>query len=264
MNGFRSPVAGSRSVPQVLEVRGLRLARGRRQILCGVDLGVERAEIVALMGLSGSGKTTILRSVAGLERFDAGEIVVDGAVLSGGMAPAVARRALHGKVGMVFQFHYLFEHLSALDNVCLAPLHVQRLPRQRVEQRAKELLDHLGIGHRATAFPRELSGGEAQRAAIARALAVDPPLLLLDEPTASLDPARCHELGETLRSLAAEGRTLVMTSHDDEFVEEFATRVVVLADGCVVEAGIPREVLTNPQHAATRAFLQLGRKDKAR
>ena len=248
----------------VLDIRGLRLARGTREILCGVDVSVERGEIVALMGLSGSGKTTILRSVAGLERFDAGEIVVDGTLLSGGTKPSDARRTLHGKVGMVFQFHFLFEHLSALDNVCLAPVHVQRQPRDRAQQRAKALLEHLGIGHRASAFPRELSGGEAQRAAIARALAVDPPLLLLDEPTASLDPARCHELGETLRSLASEGRTLVMTSHDDEFVEEFATRVVVLADGCVVEAGAPREVLSNPQHAATQALLQVGRTEKRR
>ena len=246
----------------VLEVRALRMSRGPRQILCGVDLSVARGEIVALMGLSGSGKTTILRSIAGLERFDAGEIVVDGVKLSGGMTPSVVRKALHGKVGMVFQFHFLFEHLSAVDNVCLAPVHVHRVPRARAEQRAKDLLESLGVGHRATAFPRELSGGEAQRTAIARALAVDPPLLLLDEPTASLDPARCHELGVTLRSLAAEGRTLLMTSHDDEFVEEFATRAIVLADGCVVEAGAPKDVLSNPQHDATRALLQIGREEK--
>jgi polar amino acid transport system ATP-binding protein len=246
----------------VLEVRGLEMSRGARQILCGLDLTVERGEIVALMGLSGSGKTTVLRSIAGLERFDGGEIVVDGARLSGGMPHGVARKALHGKVGMVFQFHFLFEHLSAIDNVCLAPVHVHRMPRARAEQLALGLFEKLGIAHRASAFPRELSGGEAQRAAIARALAVDPPLLLLDEPTASLDPARCHELGVTLGALAADDRTLVMTSHDDEFVEQFATRVIVLADGCVVEAGDPREVLTNPRHDATRALLQFGREEK--
>jgi len=241
----------------ILDVRGLALARGTRQILRGVDLEVRQGEVVALMGLSGSGKTTILRSIAGLERFDGGEIRVDTVTLQPRVDPRVTRRALHQKVGMVFQFHFLFEHLSALDNVCLAPVHVQRTVRPNAETRARSLLDHLGVGHRAGAFPRELSGGEAQRVAIARALAVDPPLLLMDEPTASLDPARCAELGATLRQLASEGRTLVMTSHDDEFVEEFASRVVVLADGEVVEAGSPSTVLTNPQHAATRALLQV-------
>jgi ABC-type polar amino acid transport system ATPase subunit len=209
------------------------------------------------MGLSGSGKTTILRSVAGLERFDAGEIVVDGTVLSGGMAPGVARRALHGKVGMVFQFHYLFEHLCAIDNVTLAPTHVQRVTLGEARSRAQALLDQLGVGHRAEALPRELSGGEAQRVAIARALAVDPPLLLLDEPTASLDPARRSDLGDSLRQLARSGRALVMTSHDDDFVREFAARVVVLANGEVVEEGDPHDVLTNPKHPATRELLQV-------
>jgi ABC-type polar amino acid transport system ATPase subunit len=241
----------------VLRVHALELARGDRAILRGVSLSVERGEVVALMGLSGSGKTTILRSVAGLEPFDAGEIDVETATLERRMSPSLARRALHQRVGMVFQFHFLFDHLSALDNVCLAPVHVQRSARGAAEQRARELLEHLGVGHRAAAFPRELSGGEAQRVAIARALAVNPPLLLLDEPTASLDPARCAELGRTLRHLAGDGRTLVMTSHDDEFVEEFATRGVVLAGGVVVEAGTPGDVLRNPQHPETRRLLQV-------
>ena len=241
----------------ILDVRGLELARGTRQILRGVDIGVRRGEVVALMGLSGSGKTTILRSIAGLERFDGGEIRVDAVTLQPRVDPRQTRRALHQKVGMVFQFHFLFEHLSALDNVCLAPVHVQRAARAQVETRARSLLEDLGVGHRVSAFPRELSGGEAQRVALARALAVDPPVLLMDEPTASLDPARCAELGATLRQLAFEGRTLVMTSHDDEFVAEFASRVVVLADGAVVESGDPKTVLANPQHAATRALLQV-------
>ena len=241
----------------VLSVRELQLSRGTRAILQGVSVSVSRGEIVALMGLSGSGKTTILRSVAGLEPFDAGEIDVDTVTLRRHMSPRLARRALHQRVGMVFQFHFLFDHLSALDNVCLAPLHVQRVARGTAVTRARELLDHLGVGHRAGAFPRELSGGEAQRVAIARALAVNPPLLLLDEPTASLDPARCAELGRTLQRLASDGRTLVMTSHDDEFVEQFATRLVVLAGGVVVEAGVPGEVLRNPQHPETRRLLQV-------
>jgi ABC-type polar amino acid transport system ATPase subunit len=240
----------------VLQVRDLRLARGAREILRSVSLSVTRGEIVALMGLSGSGKTTILRSVAGLESFDDGAIDVDTVTVPARTDVRVARRALHQKVGMVFQFHFLFEHLSALDNVCLAPVHVQRASRADAEARARQLLDHLGVSHRVDAYPRELSGGEAQRVAIARALAVDPPLLLLDEPTASLDPARCSELGRTLQQLANDGRTLVMTSHDDEFVEQFATRVFVLADGRVVEEGPAGTVLRNPTHPHTRALLQ--------
>ena len=223
-----------------LTVRGLHLRRGAREILRGVDLHAGKGELVALMGLSGSGKTTILRVIAGLEAADAGEVTA-------------------AKTGMVFQFHYLFEHLSAIDNVTLAPVHVQQLPLTEARTRGQSLLDQLGVGHRALALPRELSGGEAQRVAIARALAVDPPLLLLDEPTASLDPARRNDLGDSLKALARSGRALVMTSHDDDFVREFASRVVVLASGEVVEQGDPHQVLTSPQHPATRELLQIER-----
>jgi len=240
----------------VMEVRDLRLKRGSRDILCGVNIAVARGEMLALMGLSGSGKTTILRTVAGLEGFHGGDVLVDGVARP---ARIGARRDLDRKVGMVFQFHFLFEHLTAIHNVWLAPVHVHRQPRPEAERRAQTLLDELGVGHRAQALPRELSGGEAQRVAIARALAVDPPLLLMDEPTASLDPARRNELGETLQALASQGRTLVMTSHDDDFVRDYATRVVVLSQGCVVEEGNPREVLSNPQHPATRELLQVER-----
>lgn len=223
-----------------LIVRDLHLTRGNRAILKGVNLDARAGEMVALMGRSGSGKTTILRVIAGLDTPDSGQVTA-------------------GKVGMVFQFHHLFEHLSALDNVTLAPRHVSGVATAEAQRRARGLLDQLGVGHRAGALPRELSGGEAQRVAIARALAVDPPLLLLDEPTASLDPARKNDLGDVLRALAASGRALVMASHDDDFVRQHATRVVVLADGIVVEQGEPRTVLDHPQHAATRELLQMER-----
>ena len=198
---------------EALTVEGLALRRGAREILRGVSFTAARGEIVVLMGASGSGKTTILRCIAGLETPDAGLV-----------------RA--GRCGMVFQFHSLFEHLSALDNVTLAPIHVGRMSRADSEQRARRLLDELGVGHRAGALPRELSGGEAQRVAIARALAMDPPLLLMDEPTASLDPARRADLAATLRQLADGGRALVLTSHDEDFVERLAgARVLRIADG---------------------------------
>lgn len=245
----------------VLHVRGLRLKRGSREILSGVDLEAARGELVVLMGLSGSGKSTILRSIAGLEPFDAGSIDVDGVALVAGprLSPSVLA-PLRRKIGMVFQFHALFEHLSALDNVCLAPVHVQGLSRDEAVARARTLLDKLGVGGRAAALPRELSGGEAQRVAIARSLAMDPPLLLLDEPTASLDPARRTELGASLRALAANGRSLVLTSHDVDFVRDHATRVIILAEGRVAQAGDPHTVLDTPSHPATRALLR--RQDK--
>ena len=219
----------------VLRTERLHLSRGKRPILTGVTLDVARGELVALMGPSGSGKTTILRAVAGLERFDTGTIVVDGVSLAGGApVPAPTLRQLRRKVGMVFQFHCLFEHLSALSNICLAPVHAHGMAPAAAAKRGRELLAAFGVEHRATAYPRELSGGEAQRVAIARALAVDPPVLLMDEPTASLDPERRVELGELLQGLLRQQRTLVVSTHDEEFAREFATRIIRLRDGVVV------------------------------
>jgi len=217
----------------VLRAAGVHLRRGPRPILSGVALDVERGELVALMGPSGSGKTTILRAVAGLETFDAGTILVDGVTLTGGTIPAATLRQLRRKVGMVLQFQCLFEHLSALANVCLAPVHAHGVAPPDAARRGRELLTAFGVEHRANAYPRELSGGEAQRVAIARALAVDPPLLLMDEPTASLDPERRGELGELLLGLLRQQRTLVVATHDEEFARAFATRVVRLRDGIV-------------------------------
>ena len=220
----------------VLHVTDLHLRRGTRPVLSGVSLTVCRGELVAIMGPSGSGKTSILRTVAGLERFHAGRIAVDGVVLGGGAdLPSATLRELHRKVGMVFQFHCLFEHLSAIDNVCLAPVHAFGVMAPEARRRGLELLAGFGVEHRAAALPRHLSGGEAQRVAIARALAVDPPLLLMDEPTASLDPQRRTELGALLQELQRQHRTLVIATHDEDFAREWATRLVRLRDGHVCE-----------------------------
>jgi ABC-type polar amino acid transport system ATPase subunit len=218
----------------VLAVRDLAVRRGTRHVVRGLSLDVARGEILAVMGASGAGKTSVLRAVAGLDQIAGGSVTIDGLRLSAGPLPrGEALRELHRRVGMVFQFHHLFEHLTALHNVWLALVHVQRQTQAEAEHKARALLDHLGVGARADAVPRELSGGEAQRVAIARALAVGPPLFLMDEPTASLDPGRRGELAVTLRQLASEGRTIVVATHDEEFAGACAHRMLIMEDGRV-------------------------------
>ena len=197
----------------VLDVRSLVVRRGGQTIVSDASFAASRGEIVVLMGASGAGKTTILRAIAGLDPIVTGTV------------------STPRPVGMVFQFHHLFANMSARENVWLAPVHVFKRPRLEAEQRAQELLVSLGVGHRASARPHELSGGEAQRVAIARALAIEPQVLLMDEPTASLDPARRGDLAATLRRLATEARTIVVATHDAEFARACAHRVLHVTDG---------------------------------
>lgn len=219
-----------------IEVRDLHLARGARVVLAGASFHARRGEVLVLMGASGSGKTTLLRTLAGLEPFDRGRVVVEGVPVPAGRPTAAVLRLLSRQVGMVFQFHCLFEHLPVLQNVWLAPVHVQGIRRAEAEGRARELLKSLDVDHRALALPRELSGGEAQRVAIARALATDPPVLLMDEPTASLDAARKDELAMVMRSLVSDGRrTLVIATHDDDFARDVATRLLDVRNGTVTD-----------------------------
>ena len=213
----------------VLNVESIRVSRGGRTVVRAMTFGADRGELVALMGSSGSGKTSVLRAIAGLDPIDEGRIEVDG--LSIGPRQTMhgeALRALHQRVSVVFQFHHLFANMDALSNVMLAPVHVLKQPRDEARRRARELLASLGVEHRSLALPHQLSGGEAQRVAIARALAVNPPVLLMDEPTASLDPARRGELAATLRTLASEGRTIVVATHDEEFVRTCVHRIVTI------------------------------------
>jgi len=222
-------------VSEMLCVRGLEVTRGGALVLRGVDLDVAPGEICALMGESGAGKSTVLRAIAALQPFDAGTVKAGGFELrSGGLPPESKLTGLRRRVGMVFQAHSLFEHLSALDNVTLGPIHALGWTRTRAESTATALLESLGVAHRAAAYPRQLSGGEAQRVAIARALAPDPTILLMDEPTSALDPSRRGALGETLRALAGQGRALLVATHDLEFARSWADRTLVLAAGRVV------------------------------
>jgi ABC-type polar amino acid transport system ATPase subunit len=218
----------------VLEVQRLLVRRGGQILVSDASFSVLPGEIVALMGPSGSGKTTILRAVAGLDPID------DGRVRVGGLPVHIPRarrspRGLHRQVGMVFQFHHLFDHLNVLDNVCLAPMHVLGVTRSDAERRALELLSMVGVDRRTAAFPHELSGGEAQRVAIARALAVNPPLLLLDEPTASLDEVRRDHLAGILRRLTSNGRAVLLSTHDAPFARSCADRVLAIDGGRVAE-----------------------------
>ena len=225
-----------------LDVRNVTVHRGGRPVLDGVTFAAGGGELVALMGVSGSGKTTVLRAVAGLDPIAEGTIEVGGVRLMPGRVPRTgAGRML--SVGIVFQCHHLFAHLSALENVSLAPVHVLRRSRAEAQRHAAELLDMLGVGARASARPHELSGGEAQRVAIARALAVEPSVLLMDEPTASLDRARRDDLAGTLAKLARDGRTVIVATHDGDFVRACAHRAMLLEHGRIVSEGTPSDIL---------------------
>ena len=226
-----------------LDVRDVGIERGGRRVLAGITFAARRGEVVALMGVSGTGKTSLLRAISGLDPIAAGEILVGGVHLRPGRAPRLPE--LYRSVSMVFQFHHLFSHMTALQNVCLAPVHVLRESPVAAERRACALLEMLGVSERAGAFPHELSGGEAQRVAVARALAVDPGVLLMDEPTASLDQARRSELASTLQQLAHQGRTVVVATHDREFVHACGHRAVMLDDGRISCEGLPAEVLAD-------------------
>lgn len=222
----------SAPLPAALAIRGLGVRRGGREVLRSVNLTVAAGEVCAVMGESGAGKTTILRVVAALEPFSAGTVEVGDVVLRPGPVPPQSRlAALRAKVGMVAQGNALFEHLGAAANVALALRHVHGWEPRRASARAGELLEALGVGRRADALPAQLSGGEAQRVAIARALAPGPVLLLMDESTSALDPARRDALALTVRTLADARRALLIATHDASFAEACADRVVKLADG---------------------------------
>jgi polar amino acid transport system ATP-binding protein len=242
-----------------VKVEDLRKAHGARQVLRGIDAHVDEGETIALVGPSGGGKSTFLRCLNGLTSFDAGAVRVAGVELRARTAPdAPQLRALRARVGMVFQSLNLFPHLTALENVALAPVHVRGEPHAKARTRAAELLARVGLGDRGDARPAQLSGGQQQRVAIARALAMDPEVLLLDEPTSALDPQMRGEVLGVLRDIARTGMTMLVVTHEMGFARGVASRIWVFDDGRLVEDGPPAQVCDSPRSERARAFFAHG------
>lgn len=235
---------------------------GALQVLKGVTLEIGRGEVLCMVGPSGSGKSTFLRCINHLEQVNAGRLYVDGELIGyrqrgNKLHEMPAREAARQRrdIGMVFQHFNLFPHRTALENVVEAPIHVKRVKRDEAIARARDLLDQVGLSAKADAYPAQLSGGQQQRVAIARALAMTPKLMLFDEPTSALDPELVGEVLEVMKKLAAEGMTMVVVTHEMGFAREVANHLVFMDGGVVVESGPPREVLSNPKHERTKAFL---------
>ncbi|MGY1900228.1 amino acid ABC transporter ATP-binding protein [Nocardia gipuzkoensis] len=235
---------------------------GALQVLKGVSLEVGRGEVMCLIGPSGSGKSTFLRCINHLEQVNAGRLYVDGEIVgyrekSGKLYEMHPREAAKQRreIGMVFQHFNLFPHRTALENIIEAPTQVKKVRKADALTRARELLDRVGLADKANAYPAQLSGGQQQRVAIARALAMDPKLMLFDEPTSALDPELVGEVLTVMRELARSGMTMVVVTHEMGFAREVADQLVFMDAGVVVEAGPPRELLADPRHDRTKAFL---------
>jgi polar amino acid transport system ATP-binding protein len=249
------------SVPMV-EASRVSKSFGSNQVLKSISLTVNRGEVLCLVGPSGSGKSTFLRCINHLERVDAGRLRVDG-TLVGYREKGDKLLELHPReaalqrreIGMVFQRFNLFPHMTALENVIEAPIRVNRVSRADAIRRGNELLARVGLADKGSAYPAHLSGGQQQRVAIARALAMDPKLMLFDEPTSALDPELVGEVLDVMKQLAQEGMTMIVVTHEMGFAREVADSLVFMDGGVVVEAGDPREVLSNPRHERTKAFL---------
>jgi len=245
---------------KVLDVAGVSKRFGALEVLSDISFQVERGETVCVLGPSGSGKSTLLRCINWLERPDAGQIYLNGTEIGiNGAGVVMSDRELsriRTRIGMVFQHFALWPHLTVLQNVMAAPLYVQKRPRAAVRQAAEALLDKVGLADKRDAFPAQLSGGQKQRVGIARALAVEPELLLFDEPTSALDPELVGEVVRVMRDLARDGMTMVIVTHEMGFARDAATRIVFLDRGRIVETGTPAQFFAAPATDRARQFLQ--------
>jgi polar amino acid transport system ATP-binding protein len=235
-----------------LDIKGVTKSYGQTPVLRGIDLSVEQHQVVCLIGASGSGKSTLLRCVNGLEPIEAGDIWLDGDVVSG---EGVDLDRLRRDVGIVFQSFNLFPHMSVLENVTLAPRKIRGTAREQARERGLELLRRVGLAEKADSYPDQLSGGQQQRVAIVRAMAMEPRVLLLDEITSALDPELVAEVLDIVRELADDGLTMLLATHEMSFANEVADTVCFLDQGVILEQGPPEQIFRAPEQERTRAFL---------
>jgi polar amino acid transport system ATP-binding protein len=246
----------------MVKAEGVRKSFGRQEVLSGIDLEVQPGEVLCLLGPSGSGKSTFLRCINHLEKINAGRLSVDGELVGyrqvGTKLHELREGEIAGKraeIGMVFQHFNLFGHMTALENVTCAPINVKGVSRGEAKVKGRELLGRVGLAEKLDSYPSQLSGGQQQRVAIARALAMEPKLMLFDEPTSALDPELVGDVLAAMQQLARDGMTMIVVTHEMGFAREVADKVVFMDAGAVVESGPPAEVLSNPRHERTRAFL---------
>jgi len=246
----------------MVKAEGVHKRFGRLEVLKGIDLEVQRGEVMCMLGPSGSGKSTFLRCINHLEKINSGRLSVDGELVgyreAGGKLHELHEKEVARKraeIGMVFQHFNLFPHMTALENVTLAPTRVLNVSRDEARTRATEVLSRVGLGDKLDTYPVALSGGQQQRVAIARALAMQPKLMLFDEPTSALDPELVGDVLDAIRQLASDGMTMIVVTHEMGFAREVADTAVFMDEGAVVESGSPDQVLVNPRHERTRAFL---------
>jgi polar amino acid transport system ATP-binding protein len=236
-----------------IELSGIEKSYSNHQVLKGIDLDVEKHQVVTLIGASGSGKSTLLRCINALETIDSGTVSVDGDVVSG---PGVDLDRLRRKVGMVFQSFNLFPHMTVEDNIAVGPVRLLGEDREAALRRARELLERVNLDHRARYYPDQLSGGQQQRVAIVRAIAMRPEALLLDEITSALDPELVAEVLNIVRDLARDGMTMILATHEMQFAREVSDVVVFLEQGKLLEKGPPAQIFGEPKEERTRAFLK--------
>ena len=236
----------------IVRIKDLHKSYGDLEVLRGIDIDVHRGEVVVVLGPSGSGKSTMLRCVNLLEKPTSGQIIFEGADIT---AKGVDINGVRAKLGMVFQQFNLFPHLTVRENIKLAPVKLKVMTDEEADKRALELLARVGLPDKADSYPAQLSGGQQQRIAIARALAMNPDVMLFDEPTSALDPEMVGEVLEIMKELADDGMTMVVVTHEMGFAREVATRVLFMDGGNIVEQNEPKEFFANPQHPRLKDFL---------